>query len=185
MGNAERHTVEIFDKKDALIQKLQYENEYLRQQLKELKRLIFGSKSERFVPAGGSQLSLFDGLGQEIQSTQTEEIKYTREKPIKEKQQPVRASIPSHLPRIEEIIEPAHIEKGSKKIGEEITEVLEYNPAKVYVRKIVRPKYAPLYDSLQKQVCDYLQADESPIGVQDSHKKGTLQRGTNGFTGHR
>ena len=251
MGNNEKHTAEIFDEKDILIQKLQDENEYLKQQLKELKRLIFGSKSERFVPADGSQLSLFDGPGQETQERQTEEIKYTREKPVKEKQQPVRASIPSHLPRVEEIVEPDHIEEGSKKIGEEITEVLEYNPAKVYVRKIVRPKYAkanndgiqvaelptlpiprgnagasllayimvskfidhlpyyrqiqifkrqdfivsdstlngwfnatakllvPLYDTLQKQVvdCDYLQADESPIGVQDSHKKGTLHKG--------
>jgi len=37
----------------------------------------------------------------------------------------------------------------------------------------------PLYDTLQKLVLNskYIQADESPIGVQDSHKKGTLQSG--------
>ncbi len=30
---------------------------------------------------------------------------------------------------------------GATKIGEEITEILEYNPSNIYVRKIVRPKY--------------------------------------------
>jgi hypothetical protein len=37
----------------------------------------------------------------------------------------------------------------------------------------------PLYGTLEKQLLesDYLQADESPIGVQDSHKKGALHTG--------
>ncbi|MGY0426940.1 MAG: IS66 family transposase, partial [Polaribacter sp.] len=38
----------------------------------------------------------------------------------------------------------------------------------------------PLYDALKKQVlqnANYLQTDESPIGVQDSYKKGTLHQG--------
>jgi len=37
----------------------------------------------------------------------------------------------------------------------------------------------PLYNTLEKQLLksDYLQADESPIGVQDSHKKGALHTG--------
>ncbi len=229
-------------------EKLLSENQYLKQQLDELKRLIFGSKSERFVPSGDLQLNLFNQPQEEQQIGTTEEIKYTREKPVKEKQRPIRTSIPSHLPRVEEIIEPKDMEEGAKKIGEEITEVLEYNPAKVYVRKIVRPKYAkankdgvqiaelptlpipkgnagasllayimvskfvdhlpfyrqiqiikrqglelsdstlngwfnatadllgPLYEVLLKELIegDYLQADESPIGVQDSHKKGAL-----------
>lgn len=232
-------------------EKLLSENQYLKQQLAELKRLIFGSKSERFIPSDDSQLSLFDVPVKEDLEVQTQEVKYTREISVKEKQQPVRASIPAHLPRIEEVIEPSNIEEGSRKIGEEITEILEYNPAKVYVRKIIRPKYVktgqdgvkiaelptlpipkgnagasllayimvskfidhlpyyrqilifkrlgfdisdstlngwfnatsrllkPLYDTLLAMVldCDYLQADESPIGVQDSHKKGSLHQG--------
>src|SRR5690606_22808953 len=37
----------------------------------------------------------------------------------------------------------------------------------------------PLYHCLKKKVLesDYLQMDESPIGVQDSHKKGSLHTG--------
>ena len=226
------------------------ENEYLKQQLQELKRMIFGSMSERFVPADDSQLSLFS-IDQEVIELETEEISYTRDKAQKEKKNAVRIKIPAHLPRIEEIIEPEDVSEGSKKIGEEITEVLEYNPARVFVRKIIRPKYAksnnegvviaelpslpipkgnagasmlahimvskfvdhlpyyrqiqifkrqqlilsdstlngwfnatadllePLYDTLEKQLLksDYIQADESPIGVQDSHKQGALHTG--------
>lgn len=232
-------------------EKLLSENEYLKQQLKELKRLIFGSKSERFIPIDESQLQLFDSLEAEAPEKEVEEIIYKRGKSNKEKQPAIRTKLPSHLPRVEEIIEPEDIEEGSKKIGEEITELLEYNPAKVFVRKIVRPKYAmpdnegvviaelpslpipkgnagasmlahmmvskfvdhlpfyrqiqifkrqnlilsdstltgwfnataellsPLYDALQKQLfkSDYIQADESPIGVQDSHKNGALHTG--------
>ncbi len=232
-------------------EKLLSENQYLKQQLSELKRMIFGSKSERFVASDDSKLSLFDFEQDNATEKELEQISYTREKPQKEKKNAVRAKIPAHLPRVEEIIEPEDIQDGSKKIGEEITEILEYNPARVFVRKIVRPKYAkprdegvviaelpslpipkgnagasmlayimvskfvdhlpyyrqiqifkrqelilsdstingwfnatanllePLYDTLERQVLqsEYIQADESPIGVQDSHKKGALHTG--------
>ena len=32
--------------------------------------------------------------------------------------------------------------EGAKKIGEEVTEILEYTPGRLWIRKIVRPKYA-------------------------------------------
>lgn len=227
--------------------------EYLNQQLLELKRMIFGAKSERFVGTKDSlQLNMFDVEKAEEPALETEDISYVRRKSTKEeKKKPVRTPIPSHLPRVEEIIEPDNIKEGSIKIGEEITETLECNPLQLFVRKIIRPKYAmpknegiiiaelpslpipkgnagasmlahimvskfvdhlpyyrqiqiykrqglaisdstfngwfnattnllePLYDVLEKQLLssDYLQADESPIGVQDSHKKGALHTG--------
>ena len=252
MKIASENTVELkgFVSKEQY-EKLLFDYEYLKQQLNDLKRLIFGSKSERFIPDDKSQLHLFETLEEAAAERQTEEISYTREKSVKEKKQAIRVKLPAHLPRVEEIIEPENIEEGSKKIGEEITEILEYNPANIFVRKFIRPKYAkpnsegvviaelpslpipngnagasmfahlmvskcidhlpfyrqiqifkrqnlilsdstlngwfnatadllsPLYDVLQKQVLqsDYIQADESPIGVQDSHKKGTLHTG--------
>jgi len=105
--------------------------------------MIFGSKSERFVSAlSPEQLTLFESeqTEQEPELVQ-QEITYKRDVPKKEKRQPVRTTIPAHLPRKEEIIEPKNIEFGSKKIGEEITEILEITPSKIYVRRIVRPKY--------------------------------------------
>jgi len=232
-------------------QRLESENQYLKQQLDELKRLIFASKSERFIPTDDAQLNLFNAEEKAESKPDLEEVSYTRKKAEKEKQKAIRAKIPAHLPRVEEVIEPETKQEGAEKIGEEITEILEYNPAKIFVRKIVRPKYAkadksgvdiadlpslpipkgnagagllayimvskfvdhlpyyrqiqifkrhglivndstvngwfnatanllePLYQVLEKQLLesDYLQADESPIGVQDSHKQGALHTG--------
>lgn len=115
--------------------------EWLEHQLAELKRLIFGAKSERFLTPVPGQLSLFD-LPQELPVEKPqEEITYTRNKPEKEKKQPLRIELPAHLVRRVEVIEPENIAEGAKKIGEAITEILEYEPANIYVRQIVRPKY--------------------------------------------
>jgi transposase len=50
--------------------------------------------------------------------------------------------IPAHLRREEITIEPDNVPEGSKKIGEDITEVMEYKKADIYVKKYIRPKYA-------------------------------------------
>ena len=59
----------------------------------------------------------------------------------KDKKNPVRMVLPAFLPREEEIIEPKNLPKKARKIGETITEVLEYKPGKIFVRRIVRPEY--------------------------------------------
>ena len=115
----------------------------LEHQLKELQRLVYGSRSERFISeTSESQLGLFGAIQESEKAEEsTQTITYDR-RSKKEKQSPVRALLPAHLPREEEIIEPEELEEGSKKIGEEVTELLEHTPAKLYVRRIVRPKYA-------------------------------------------
>ena len=75
------------------------------------------------------------------QDALTVEISYQRKAAKGEKQQPVRALLPAHLPRQEEVIEPKGLEEDMKKIGQEVTEILEHVPDKLYVRRIVRPKY--------------------------------------------
>ncbi|MEM0938641.1 MAG: IS66 family transposase zinc-finger binding domain-containing protein [Bacteroidota bacterium] len=67
-------------------------------------------------------------------------IHYERVVPPKAKQQPVDALLPAHPPREEEVIEPEGLEEGMKKMGEEVTEILEHIPGKLYVRRIIRPK---------------------------------------------
>ncbi|MFT5480163.1 MAG: transposase, partial [Bacteroidia bacterium] len=112
--------------------KLKSENAYLKHQLAELKRLIYGAKSERFILDSKDQLHLFDQQPTE-QDPKTEQITYERNKAKKENP-PVRTALPAHLPRVEEIIEPENLSDNAKKIGEEITEILEYNPANIFVR---------------------------------------------------
>ena len=106
-------------------------------QLEELLRLVYGSRSERFVPAQvPGQASLF-----EVEATgelPQQEVSYTRTKP-QEKKQPVREAIAAHLPRVERVIEPENIPEGAKRIGQEVTETLEYTPGSIHVDRIVRP----------------------------------------------
>lgn len=122
---------------------LKAENLRLRHELAQLKRMIFGSRSERFIPIKDGQLA----LGFEIEEApkpepEKETITYSREKQDKlEKKGHSRLELPAHLPRIEEIIEPKEDITGAEKIGETVTEVLEYEPGKLYVIKIIRPKY--------------------------------------------
>ena len=126
-------------------------NAFLKQQLSELQRLIFGAKSERYVPQIPNQPTLFELPLEEVVEKQTEEITYTRTKP-ENKKQPLRLELPAHLPRMTEVIEPDSLPEDAKKIGENITEVLEYEPANIYVRKIVRPKYIIKQDDEQTQI---------------------------------
>jgi transposase/gamma-glutamylcyclotransferase (GGCT)/AIG2-like uncharacterized protein YtfP len=125
----------------AELQALKDENQSLKEQLAQLQIMIFGSKRERFISQNDpDQLSLFDLPEVEEVEVETKEVSYTR-KTKKEKKQPLRTELPAHLPRKEEVIEPENIPQGAKKIGESVTEVLEYTPAEIFVRRIIRPKY--------------------------------------------
>jgi transposase len=126
-------------------QVLKTENRFLKEELAKLKRLIFGQKRERFISSEDpSQLDLALTPGQESSSEviQTEHVTYRRKKAAKKVTPHGRNPLPAHLPRKEIIIEPEADTSGMKKIGDEITEELEYEPGKLYVNRYVRPKYA-------------------------------------------
>jgi transposase len=118
----------------------------LKHELGQLKRLIFGSKHERFIPLNSpEQLS----LGFNIDTVQTplpeETIQYTRKKTDStdnSKSTKARMILPANLPREDVIIEPNEDVTGWKKIGEEITEELEATEMKFFVRRYIRSKYA-------------------------------------------
>ena len=122
----------------------------LRHELEQLKRLLFGAKSERFVPTapGARQMDLFDegehaGAENETeeQSEALEKISYTRRKP-KAKPHPGRTPLPEHLPRRQVLVEPDEDTTGMTKIGEDITTKVDYTPGTLEVIEYVRPRYA-------------------------------------------
>jgi transposase len=117
----------------------------LKHEIANLKRLIFGSKNERFIAAdsASSQLNLDMQAEEVVQCsvTKTQKIEYVRHTTQLTKEHPGRTKLPEHLERREIIIEPAQLTEGCKKIGEEITEELEYEPGKLFVNRYVRPKY--------------------------------------------
>ena len=113
-------------------------------ELAQLKRMIFGAKSERFVPsAHPSQLNLLEqpvaeGVNEEVVVVDKHERKKKKEK------HPVRLPFPTSLPREVTVIYPQGFDHNTtqKPIGEEVTEVLEEIPGKFYVKKTVRLKFA-------------------------------------------
>ncbi len=124
-------------------QNLEQRYDLLHQQLDELKRMIFGQKSERFVSnVVSNQLSLeLDGQTQKREQedqSSTQTINYTRKK----KKKPSRQALPDHLPRAPYIIEPEEDTTGMKLIGEEITEILAKQPSRLFVIQFIRKKYA-------------------------------------------
>ena len=121
-------------------QALTQENNLLKQQIDQLLKLVNGFKSERFVSSIVSeQPTLFD-LEENTTAApiETEQVSYTRSK----KNHPGRHKLPEHLPIKEIIIEPSESVDGLVKIGEEISETLEYTPASLVKRRTIRPKYA-------------------------------------------
>lgn len=114
----------------------------LGQELSELKRLIYGSKRERFMgQAAPGQLSL---LSDEVAVPAAPVEKQTCQRRVARpatSPSPSRKLLPAHLPRVEVVLEPEEDTSGMKKIGEQISEELEYEPAKLFVRRYVRPRY--------------------------------------------
>ncbi len=97
-------------------QLLQFKEEVvlLKHQLAELRRMIFGAKSERFISTDTNQMTLFDLPEQQTKPQEKEQITYTRNKSDKNKKQPLRLELAPHLPRKEEIIEPENIPGNAK-----------------------------------------------------------------------
>ncbi len=111
-------------------------------QIDQLTRLLFGVKRERFISnENHDQMELpFDVEQTKPGPEKTEEISYTRKKKER-KNHPGRLPLPDHLPVEEIIIEPKEDTSGMKCIGKEVTDQLELVPAKLFIKRYIRPKY--------------------------------------------
>ena len=115
-------------------------------ELDQLKRLIFGAKSERFVPATAApapeQLALWQQEKTEERGDDPpkEKIRYERRK-TKTKAHPGRTPLPEHLPVRQLRIEPAEDTDGLIEIGQDVTRKVDYTPGKLEVIEYVRPRY--------------------------------------------
>jgi transposase len=123
----------------------------LKQQIEMLQRRIWGKSSERYINEDPLQRKLdFEGLDllpeeKELATSAQEEIEeYKTIRVIeKGKSHPVRKPLPESLPREECHIYPENINlENWTELEPEITEVLERETARWYVRRIIRHKYA-------------------------------------------
>src|SRR5690606_20046793 len=117
------------------------ERDRLKAQVEMLRRMQFGQSRERFE-GDPAQMSLpFDAAPAQAEQQQEEikeKIEYIRTRPNHKG----RAKLPGHLP-VEEIeIHPEGDLTDMVCIGKEITEELECEPAKFYIKRYIRYKYA-------------------------------------------
>ena len=117
-------------------------------QLYYLKRQLFGRKSEKLDP---QQRLLFESLYSEVQAKieDQRQPKEKRSKARKNANHKGRNPLPENLPREIIEIEPDQDEiicsacnSEKQRIGEEVTEKLEYVPASFKIKRYVRHKYA-------------------------------------------
>ena len=115
--------------------------EYLESQLAMYKRMQFGQSRECFEGNPNQTTLPFEAEPAEAEQQQQEikeKIEYTRKRPNHKG----RAKLPEHLP-VEEIeIHPEGDLSAMVCIGKEITEELECEPAKFYIKRYIRYKYA-------------------------------------------
>ncbi|HBL74332.1 MAG TPA: IS66 family transposase [Prolixibacteraceae bacterium] len=111
-------------------------------QIDQMSRLLYGAKRERYIgERDEKQMVLpFDVEPVADPEKQQETISYVRSK-TKREDHPGRMALPSHLPVEEIIIEPGEDTTGMKCIGREVTDQLELVPAKLYIKRYIRPKY--------------------------------------------
>jgi transposase len=167
-GGVLEHYEELIREKDHKISRLDEKLKKFEEKIKQLtdqlawlRRKFWKASSEKYIPVDPAQRKIdFDGL--EVLPEEEETIKgaaseidtYKRNKPEHIKKQPVRLTLPEDLRREEEIIEPKGIDENWVRIGEEVTEQLEHKPGEIYVRRIIRPKYALKKDLQLQQELD-------------------------------
>ena len=135
----------------------------LREKIDLLVRKLFGAKSEKLDPA--QLLLLLQGMEEDARGKAPEPVvaeaarRSTAQSPPRER----GPRLPEHLRVIEEVIIPEPVRLAPdqwRRIGEEVSDKLDYEPGRFLCRRTVRPKYvrrgvldavpiiAPLPDSL-------------------------------------
>jgi transposase len=123
----------------AAVATLQAENALLRQKVDRLVKRVFGSSSERLSPG---QLELLLAL-----PAPPPAVSEAAPAPVPVPPRPRRERtprLPENLPVVEEVLEPAAVQAAPtewRRIGEEVSEQLDYEPGRFLRRRLVRPKY--------------------------------------------
>jgi transposase len=119
----------------------------LEHELDQIKRMIFGSRQERFTPVDQHPAQLTLAMqADEVQATSltaAQKISYTRKgtQEVKPSVPAVRMKLPDHLPRVDVVLEPEQKTDAAKWVREEVTEELDFHPGHFFVRRYLRPIY--------------------------------------------
>ena len=147
--------------RDERLEALERENALLRQKIDLLVRKLFGAQSEKLDPA--QLLLLLQGMDGPGKAPEPVAAEAPRRSTVPSPPRERGPRLPEHLPVIEEVIVPEPVKLAPqdwRRIGEEVSERLDYEPARFLRRRTVRPKYvqrgvldavpivAPLPDSI-------------------------------------
>jgi len=135
------HTLYEQEKKEK--ESLKGEVMKLQLQLHKLTQIVFGSKSERFIP-NTAQLTLdikTEAVPAACHLSQAKKVEYVTTGSPKKRDITGLSAYMQHLDHVYETREPENLPEGAVKIGEEQHPILESTPGKVFVRVIVIPKY--------------------------------------------
>jgi transposase len=130
------------------------------------RRMRFANKSEAFSP---EQRELFqESWNVDLAAIEAEVDKLAQQiaSPARKTRPTGRQSLPEHLPRIEHRHEPERCTCGScgkalVKIGEDVSEQLDVEPARFFVHRHIRPQYAC-------RACETITAEPIPAAVIDA-----------------
>src|SRR4051795_286039 len=126
------------------------EIEKLKFQIAKLRRMQFGRSSERI----NRQIAQLELRLEELESGAAGDVAKVEAAhppaPARARTKPARKPLPDHLPRQEVVHQPADdgactcpaCGRSMSRLGEDITEVLDYVPGHFQVTRHVRPKYA-------------------------------------------
>lgn len=133
--------------RDSQIKQRDSQIHILTDQVRSLKHQLFGRKSEKISPEEYQQARLFNEAEETISRIKKEtgniQVKsHDRKKPGGRKPFPVdlpREEIVIDIPEEEKQCDCGHV---LKKIGEDVTEKADIVPAKIVIKKYIRPRYA-------------------------------------------
>ena len=151
---------------EAELKASQLEVRLLREKVDALIRMIYGKKSEKIDP---NQLMLLpEGLESKKEEAPTsDESTEAGAKPPKRTtpRKPKKPRLPDDLPVYEEVLDPKEVKADPeqyRRIGEEVSEQLDYRPAQFLKRRLIRRKYARIGNAYAPPVIAPL-----PAGLQE------------------
>jgi transposase len=163
----EAQLLEEIAKRDDEIAALRAENRFLSEKIDALVKRVFGSSSEQMNSA---QLELEGLLGKADAPALAESGTVGAGSPSCEKEPEARKvrrqRLPEHLPVEEEVIVPLEVQaapEAFRRIGEEVSERLDYRPARYLRLRTVRPKFVSVEDKALPPVV-------APVGSQLAEK---------------
>ena len=143
--NASIHTLSENHKKE--VESLNARIKELTAQVAWLNRQLFGRKSEKLPIIDPNQLDLFAGMlpenAQQIADAHDEAVEKIVKAREERRQEKKNRIMMEDLPVLEQVIlTPDNLDRNLyKKIGQEVTRVVEHKPGQLYIKEIIREKW--------------------------------------------